>query len=86
MRLSYAIVPDYPLDFSIEVIQLAEKLGFYGVYGADEIYHKDLYLLFAAAAVKGRPFSARTAHRPGCSARTAPWEQNQGRCSSGPKQ
>jgi len=52
MRLSYAIVPIYPLDFSIEVIQLAEKLGFYGVYGADEIYHKDMYLLFAAAADK----------------------------------
>lgn len=50
MRLSYAFVPIYPLDFSIEVIQLAEKLGFYGAYGADETYHKDTYLLFAAAA------------------------------------
>jgi 5,10-methylenetetrahydromethanopterin reductase len=52
MRFSYAILPNYPVGYSLEAIQLADRLGFYGVYGADETYHKDMYLLFAAAADK----------------------------------
>lgn len=52
MRFSYVMLPDYPLDQSLRSIQLADELGFYAVYAADETWHKDLWLLFAAAADK----------------------------------
>ena len=52
MKFSYVTLPDYPLSESIESIKLADELGFYAVYAADETWHKDLWLLFAAAADK----------------------------------
>lgn len=50
MRFSYAMLPDYPLSESLASIQKADELGFHAVYVADETWHKDLWLLFAAAA------------------------------------
>ena len=50
MKFSFVTLPDYPLQESIEHIKLADELGFYGCYAADETWHKDLYVLFAAAA------------------------------------
>lgn len=50
MRFSFVTLPDYPLQDSLEQIELADELGFYGCYAADETWHKDLYVLFAAAA------------------------------------
>ncbi len=52
MKFSYVMLPDYPLTESLESIKLADELGFYAVYAADETWHKDLWLLFAAAADK----------------------------------
>lgn len=52
MKFSYVMLPDYPLVESLASIQLADELGFYAVYAADETWHKDLWLLFAAAADK----------------------------------
>ncbi|HEU5483744.1 MAG TPA: LLM class flavin-dependent oxidoreductase [Microlunatus sp.] len=52
MKFSYVMLPDYPLADSLASIQLADELGFYAVYAADETWHKDLWLLFAAAADK----------------------------------
>ncbi len=52
MKFSYVMLPDYPLADSLNSIKLADELGFYGVYAADETWHKDLWLLFAAAADK----------------------------------
>lgn len=52
MRFSYVMLPDYPLTESLASIQLADRLGFHAVYAADETWHKDLWLLFAAAADK----------------------------------
>jgi alkanesulfonate monooxygenase SsuD/methylene tetrahydromethanopterin reductase-like flavin-dependent oxidoreductase (luciferase family) len=52
MKFSYVTLPDYPLSESIEHIKTADELGFYGCYAADETWHKDLWLLFAAAADK----------------------------------
>jgi alkanesulfonate monooxygenase SsuD/methylene tetrahydromethanopterin reductase-like flavin-dependent oxidoreductase (luciferase family) len=48
------MLPDYPLVESIEAIKKADELGFYGCYAADETWHKDMWLLFAAAADKTR--------------------------------
>src|SRR3954469_24441188 len=50
MRFSYAMLPDYSLEESMRAIKLADELGFYAVYAADETWHKDLWLLFAAAS------------------------------------
>ena len=50
MRFSYVMLPDYPLSESLTSIKKADELGFYAVYAADETWHKDLWLLFAAAA------------------------------------
>ncbi len=52
MRFSFVTMPDYPLADSLDQIQLADELGFYGAYAADETWHKDLYILFAAAAAR----------------------------------
>src|SRR5687768_8406945 len=50
MRFSYAMLADYPLVESLASIRKADELGFHAVYAADETWHKDLWLLFAAAA------------------------------------
>ena len=52
MKFSYVMLPDYPLSESMASITKADELGFYAVYAADETWHKDLWLLFAAAADK----------------------------------
>ncbi|MGH2968284.1 MAG: LLM class flavin-dependent oxidoreductase [Solirubrobacteraceae bacterium] len=52
MRWSFCMLPDYPLGESIEMIKTADELGFYGAYSVDETWHKDLWVLFAAAADK----------------------------------
>jgi 5,10-methylenetetrahydromethanopterin reductase len=52
MRFSYVMLPDYPLADSLASIRKADELGFYGCYAADETWHKDMWLLFAAAADK----------------------------------
>jgi 5,10-methylenetetrahydromethanopterin reductase len=54
VRFSYVQVPAYPLDESIGMIMFADDLGFYACYSVDETYHKDMWLLFAAAADKTR--------------------------------
>jgi 5,10-methylenetetrahydromethanopterin reductase len=46
------MLPDYPLSESLASIQKADELGFHAVYAADETWHKDLWLLFAAAAAQ----------------------------------
>jgi len=50
MRLSWAMLPDQPVEELIRTIELADELGFYSVCGADETYHKDMWSIFAAAA------------------------------------
>ena len=52
MRWSFCMLPDYPLAESIESIKVADELGFYAAYSVDETWHKDLWVLFAAAADK----------------------------------
>jgi 5,10-methylenetetrahydromethanopterin reductase len=52
VKFSYAMLPDYSLEESLRAITLADELGFHAVYSADETWHKDLWLLFAAAAAR----------------------------------
>jgi len=46
------MLPDYPLADSIEMIRVADELGFYACYAVDETWHKDLWCLFSAAAAQ----------------------------------
>jgi 5,10-methylenetetrahydromethanopterin reductase len=50
MDFSLQLLPEQPLAELIEVIRVADELGFRACYSADETYHKDLWILFAAAA------------------------------------
>jgi len=50
IRLSFEMLPEQPAPELLDAIVLADRLGYYGCYSADEIYHKDAWLLFAAAA------------------------------------
>lgn len=52
MKFSYTTLLDYPLADSMEMIKTADELGYYACYAADETWHKDLWLLYAAAADK----------------------------------
>jgi 5,10-methylenetetrahydromethanopterin reductase len=54
MKFSYVMLPDYPLDDSIEMIETADALGYHAVYSVDETCHKDPWILFAAAAGRAK--------------------------------
>jgi 5,10-methylenetetrahydromethanopterin reductase len=50
VRLSFQLLPEQPASELLEAVETADELGYYACYSADEIYHKDAWLLFAAAA------------------------------------
>jgi 5,10-methylenetetrahydromethanopterin reductase len=50
LRVSFQMLPEQPASELLDAIAAADRLGYHGCYSADEIYHKDAWLLFAAAA------------------------------------
>ena len=52
MKFSYAMLPDHPVAELVDTIVLADQLGFFGAYGADETYHKDQWQICAVAAAR----------------------------------
>src|SRR5262245_31695553 len=54
MDFSLQLLPEQPLAELIDVICIADELGFRACYSADETYHKDMWILFAAAAPRTR--------------------------------
>jgi 5,10-methylenetetrahydromethanopterin reductase len=50
VRVSFQMLPEQPVPELLDAIAAADRLGYYACYSADEIYHKDAWLLFAAAA------------------------------------
>lgn len=50
MKVSLQLIPEQPAEELLAAAQAADELGFYACYSADEIYHKDAWLLLAAAA------------------------------------
>jgi 5,10-methylenetetrahydromethanopterin reductase len=48
--VSLQLIPEQPAEELLEAVTLADQLGFHACYSADEIYHKDGWLLLAAAA------------------------------------
>jgi 5,10-methylenetetrahydromethanopterin reductase len=54
MDFSLQLLPEQPLAELIDVVRLADDLGFRCCYSADETYHKDMWILFGAAAPRTR--------------------------------
>ena len=50
MLASFQLLPEQPMDELLESVRIADELGYYACYSADEIYHKDAWMLFSAAA------------------------------------
>jgi 5,10-methylenetetrahydromethanopterin reductase len=50
MDFRVQLLPEQPLAELIDVIRVADELGFRACYSADETYHKDMWILFGAAA------------------------------------
>jgi 5,10-methylenetetrahydromethanopterin reductase len=50
MLVSLQLLPEQPAAELLDAIAVADELGYYGCYSADEIYHKDMWSIFAAAA------------------------------------
>lgn len=50
MLLSFQMLPEQPAHELLDAAELADRLGYHACYSADEIYHKDAWLLFAAIA------------------------------------
>jgi alkanesulfonate monooxygenase SsuD/methylene tetrahydromethanopterin reductase-like flavin-dependent oxidoreductase (luciferase family) len=51
-RISFAIFPNHPVSVLLDAIEDADRLGFHGVYVADETYHRDPFVLLGAAAAR----------------------------------
>jgi 5,10-methylenetetrahydromethanopterin reductase len=52
VRVSFQMLPEQPAAELLDAISLADELGYYACYSADEIYHKDGWLLLAAASAR----------------------------------
>jgi 5,10-methylenetetrahydromethanopterin reductase len=52
MLLSLQMLPEQPAEELLDAAVLADQLGYHACYSADEIYHKDAWLLFAALALR----------------------------------
>src|SRR5215210_214451 len=50
MKVSLQLIPEQPVEELVAAAQAADELGFFACYSADEIYHKDAWLLLAAVA------------------------------------
>jgi 5,10-methylenetetrahydromethanopterin reductase len=52
MKVSLQLIPEQPAEQLLAAAQAADELGYYACYSADEIYHKDAWLLLGAAAIR----------------------------------
>jgi len=50
VRISLQLLPEQPASELLDASALADELGYHACYSADEIYHKDAWLLLSAAA------------------------------------
>jgi 5,10-methylenetetrahydromethanopterin reductase len=50
MRASLQLLPEQPAAELLETVAIADELGYYACYSADEIYHKDPWVLFGSLA------------------------------------
>src|SRR3954452_20719071 len=52
MRVSLQLIPEQSAEQLLAAAQAADELGYHACYSADEIYHKDAWLLLVAAAAR----------------------------------
>src|SRR6187200_2367284 len=52
MKVSLQLIPEQSAEELVAAAEAADELGFYACYSADEIYHKDAWLLLTAAAAR----------------------------------
>ena len=64
MKASLQLIPEQPAQELLAAAQAADELGFYACYSADEIYHKDAWLLLVAAAGRTGKDPSRSVCRP----------------------
>jgi alkanesulfonate monooxygenase SsuD/methylene tetrahydromethanopterin reductase-like flavin-dependent oxidoreductase (luciferase family) len=50
LKVSLQLIPEQPAADLLTAARVADELGYYACYSADEIYHKDAWLLLGAAA------------------------------------
>src|SRR4029453_5662997 len=50
MKVSLQLIPDHRSADLLTAARVADELGYYACYSADEIYHKDAWLLLGAVA------------------------------------
>src|SRR5215203_5441956 len=48
MKVSLQLIPEQPAEELVAAVKVADELGFYACYSADEIYHKDAWLLLGS--------------------------------------
>jgi len=49
-KTSVVVLPEYPLEEMLQIIKRTEEKGIYGFWFVDETYHKDAWIIMAAAA------------------------------------
>jgi 5,10-methylenetetrahydromethanopterin reductase len=54
VRVSLQLIPEQPAEELLTAAAAADELGYYACYSADEIYHKDAWLLLGAIAARTR--------------------------------
>ena len=70
MKFSYCMLPDYPLDDSLEMIKTADELGYHACYAVDETWHKDLWSCSPPRPTRpSASASARTSRTSSCASR-----------------
>ncbi len=52
MLVSFQMLPEQPVGELLDAITAADRLGYHACYSADEIYHKEPWSLFGAAAAR----------------------------------
>ncbi len=52
MLVSFQMLPEQRAEELLDAIETADRLGYFACYSADEIYHKDPWLLLASAAAR----------------------------------
>lgn len=50
VKVSLQLIPEQPAEQLLAAARAADRLGYYACYSADEIYHKEAWLLLTAAA------------------------------------
>jgi 5,10-methylenetetrahydromethanopterin reductase len=70
MKVSLELIPEQSAEDLLTAARLADELGYYACYSADEIYHRDAWLLLGAfASVTERVRLGHASRRCSCATR-----------------